>query len=153
MKIVKIMRGLPGSGKSYWSSLFSLEKSTPASICSADKFQMDDGKYNFKPERAGLAHFKCFTQFVNDLEVGYNRIVVDNTNTDPVEIAPYYKMAEFHYYDVEIIWMNTPLEICLARQTHGVPITTMCNMFWNLKKELPRFWKVREIPFEKSNQG
>jgi hypothetical protein len=108
---------------------------------------MTDGRYDFKPERAREAHLKCFTDFINALEVGQPLVMVDNTNTDPVEIAPYYKMAEFYYYDVEIVWFKTPLEVCWHRQTHNVPIGTMCNMAANLRKELPRFWNVREVPY------
>jgi predicted kinase len=141
MKLVKILRGLPGSGKTHYTDLFRPTRV----VCSADHHQVDDGVYNFKPERARDAHRLCFTDFINALEIGQPLIIVDNTNTDPVEIAPYYKMAEHYYYDVEIVWFKTPLEVCMARQTHGVPISTMCNMYWNLKKELPRWWIVTEI--------
>ncbi len=141
--LVKIMRGLPGSGKTHYVNTSSGWHR--AALVSADNFQLTDGKYDFKPERAREAHKKCFAFFLKSLENRLERIYVDNTNTDPVEIAPYYKMAEHFDYRVEILWMKTPLEVCLARQTHNVPISTMCNMYWNLQKPLPKFWEVVEI--------
>lgn len=72
-------------------------------------------------------------------------IVVDNTNTDPVEIAPYYKMAEYHDYEAEVITILVPIEVCVQRQTHGVPFSTLVRMAMNMEKRLPGFWNTRSI--------
>ncbi len=49
-QLVVIMRGTPGSGKSYLAGLVhktALEHGYSSVICSADDFFMVDGKYNF----------------------------------------------------------------------------------------------------------
>jgi predicted kinase len=137
---VKIMRGLPGSGKTHWAS-----SQDGACIVSADNYHMEDGKYSYKMQNAAHAHRMCFGDFIIKVENKFPLIIVDNTNTSAIEIAPYYRFAEVFHYDVEILHVNTPFEICLARQTHGVPMTTMLHMWKNLTFPLPLHWRMADI--------
>ena len=51
-KILIIMRGCPGSGKSYLASKLS----RGGAVLAADDFWMDNGEYKFDPERINEAH-------------------------------------------------------------------------------------------------
>ena len=49
-RILIIVRGLPGSGKSTFAELLG------DIICTTDDFHMKDGKYCWTAEKAGAAH-------------------------------------------------------------------------------------------------
>lgn len=73
-------------------------------------------------------------------------IVVDNTNLSAWEISPYLNLALAYNHDVQILRVNTPLEICLERQTHGVPRKKMEEMLrrFNRKNVMP-WWPIKEM--------
>ena len=49
-KVLIIVRGIPGCGKSTFAELLG------SAICTADDFHMKDGEYKWIQERVGLAH-------------------------------------------------------------------------------------------------
>lgn len=161
MKVV-IMSGLPGSGKDYW-----LDHNLPYDaeefdivVCSADHFFMIDGEYKFDMTKLGEAHKACFAKF---LETGSrwkkeenHRInsnipqvlAVSNTNLTAWEISPYMALANYWGADVEIVRLECPIEVCAARNSHGVPLKQIERMANNLKyNQLPKYWKVTKIPY------
>lgn len=88
------MQGVSGAGKSTLARKLVRTVSSRgayAQIVSADDFFCDSsGAYNFDPAKLGEAHDACFRKFLKFLM--YERtelIVVDNTNTQAVQIAPY----------------------------------------------------------------
>lgn len=142
--VVKILRGLPGSGKSYWAREYALQHPKTL-IVSADYYRIQpDGRYQFNASRVREAHDFCLRRFwtlmwEGELDVP---VIVDNTNISAWEIAPYYRLAEISNREVEIVTFATPLKTCLERQTHGVPEVTMGMMAQRLATEvLPFFWK------------
>ena len=59
-KVMFIMRGLPGSGKSTIANQIKQVYGDLALICSADDFRItDQGEYARKCEEYGTAHLKC----------------------------------------------------------------------------------------------
>lgn len=144
---IKIMRGLPGAGKSFYVDALKMDEMKPF-VCSADFTHYVGQVYHYQAKNATLAHKKCFFDFISGCQLGKPLIIVDNTNTDPVEIAPYVKVGEHYDYDVEILWIKTPIEVAIQRQRHGVPFQTMIHFAQNLMKPLPGFWTVREIKLE-----
>ena len=169
--IVRIMRGLPGSGKSYFGEhvlpgIVGLE----ATIVSADHFFMKDGVYSFNPKQLAIAHKVCRQKFLQALldardaqdvvngTTGESEpealIVVDNTNTMPTEIAFYYDLATLFTKDVEILTIEPPsimerkdwLKQCFEKNQHGVPMKSIEAMADRMKKhKLPWYWKEKMV--------
>ncbi len=141
---VVILRGCSGSGKSTY-----IQKNFPnAYICSADHFFTgNDGIYRFDPMLLGEAHRYCYRKFllaITDKELSRPKIiVVDNTNTQIFEFYGYVQLAWAYNIPVEIIRMNTPIDIAAARNLHGVPfkkVKSMQDRFQNI----PSFWGIGE---------
>lgn len=139
---VIILRGLPGCGKSTFTK--TLDKPF---ICSADDFFMVNGVYVFDPSRIGDAHANCFYRYIMALHERYqNPIVVDNTNCTAVEIAPYALAASaFGVADLKVITIDTPMDVCLKRNVHGVPSKVLVSMADEMKQPLPPWWTQRVI--------
>jgi predicted kinase len=131
-KILTLVRGLPGSGKSTFANLITNE----FSICEADLFFYDkEGNYNFDANKLSAAHNWCREQVeirMKDNEVNpqfYPEIVVSNTFTKEWEMAEYFDLAKKYGYKVfTIIVENRHGGV----NQHGVPaekIEQMKNRF------------------------
>ncbi len=147
---VVVLRGLPGSGKSTHARRLAQEAvdaDLRAEIVSADIFFERDGAYRFDPAQIGEAHASCLRAFMDHAECcGLALIVVDNTNTTAWECSPYVAVGLARGYDVEIVTISASVEVCLERQTHGVPPHVLREMARTLREErLPPFWKQRTV--------
>jgi predicted kinase len=127
-KILTLVRGLPGSGKSTFANFVWNEYA----ICEADKFFYDkEGNYNFDATKIKLAHVWCFNQVRTRMEDNklnpqfYPEIVVSNTFTQEWEMEKYYELAEEYGYKVfSIIVENRHGGI----NQHGVPAEKLEQM-------------------------
>ena len=143
---VIILRGLPGSGKSRFRTEFMERHSNDAGYCSADDFHYDEhGVYRFNPANAGAAHAACFRKYIGMLEDGITNILVDNTNTSAVEIAPYILGANAWHATVDIFQFDCTLETSMARNVHAVPENIIKTMFSRLKEPLPSWWPKVQV--------
>jgi len=138
---VIILRGVSGSGK----STYTRTHHPAALVCSADDFFIgEDGVYRFDGTRIKDAHKWCMRKFVDALrgmDSSQDReIVVDNTHTMLWEFSGYVQVAEAHGYEVEIVRMDTPVDVAAARNTHGVPLKAVQGMADRFQKVLP-WWK------------
>lgn len=164
MKVV-ILRGIPGSGKSTLAKKLVADAlkadSCFAKICSADNFFVDaDGVYRFDARKLGEAHGACLRKFTNHLEWcclddKKDLIVVDNTNTTAMEMAPYAALALAFGAELEVITVNCDPSIAAARNTHGVPADKVRAMFDRLNgATLPKQWahSIYSPPDDRSNK-
>ena len=94
-KILYIVRGLPGSGKSTFA------KQLTSNVFEADHYFYDnDGNYNFIPSEIKNAHKEC-NQFVKyAMESSIEKIAVSNTFTQEWEMEPYFELAKKYGYKV-----------------------------------------------------
>jgi predicted kinase len=128
MRKLIIMRGLPGSGKSFLAKQEYVKNSKlglSCVICSTDAFWLINESYTFKPEYLGIAHQWNQGQVAYAMFQNTEVIIVDNTNTTFKEMAPYLELAASFGYRVELMepvtpWAHDPVE-CARRNTHGVP--------------------------------
>ena len=141
MKNVIILQGLPGAGKSYFVNSFK-EKTI---VCSADDYFYKSGKYIFEPSKLSEAHRACFRKFIDAIQ--YNgTVIVDNTNTTAIEIAPYVLGGEAYGCTVEIIRILCDPEKAFARNIHNVPEHAIYAMNDRIMKfNCPPWWKVTTI--------
>ena len=99
-KILYIVRGIPGSGKSTFA------KTLGGTHIEADQYFVDvDGNYNFDGGKIKLAHEYCRAQTeawmrTDGTQVNVDRIVVSNTFTQEWEIKPYFELAKVYGYKV-----------------------------------------------------
>ena len=111
-KILYIVRGIPGSGKSTFAKTLGGEH------YEADMFFIKDSEYKFDGSKIKLAHNWCMIQTQKAMADDEPKIVVSNTFTQEWEMETYFKLAEENGYKVfTIIVENRHGEI----NQHGVP--------------------------------
>lgn len=153
MRKVIIMSGVSGSGKStYMQKLFEeVGEGIVFAEVSADHFFKKDGVYNFDASKLSEAHGECFNDFITHMRHLCELVVVDNTNTTDVEIAPYILGAQAFGYEAEIVTLVRPTGMdpndyyraCHARNSHGVSEVGVKQQFSRiLNRKLPPWWKV-----------
>jgi predicted kinase len=127
-KMLYIVRGIPGSGKSTFAKNLVGEKD----YChkEADMFFVDrDGNYNFEPSKIKDAHQWCQEEMDFLMRLEHSPVVVSNTFTQEWELQPYYELAiKYGYYVTSIIVENRHGGV----NQHGVPedkIELMRNRF------------------------
>lgn len=148
---VKIMSGLPGCGKTTLANHLEskINSGKRVVICCADDYHMVNGVYCFDRSKAGVAHDQCYRQFLLALQDEVELLVVDNTNTSVLEIAPYYRPPQAFGHDVEIIRFVVDPLLAHKRNTHGVPLRTIMEMHVRMNEALPSFWNVNYVPVVK----
>ena len=98
-KVLYIVRGIPGSGKSTFA------KSLGGTHFEADMFFMKDGEYKFDMFKLKEAHKWCqdsvnTAMILNTTAALNETIVVSNTFTQEWEMKPYFDLAKEHGYTV-----------------------------------------------------
>lgn len=117
--ILRIIRGLPGSGKSTFSSKF------PGFHIEADMFHIRNGEYNWTKEKSGDAHAWCIRQTRNALRQGFD-VTVSNTFINKGELRKYFLMAKRYNCKLEIYAMHSSYG-----SIHNVPQSTLDHMAKN----------------------
>ena len=120
-KVLTLVRGLPGSGKSTFANFVWND----SAICAAEKvFSDKEGNYNFDASKLKQAHEWCKNEVetrMKDNEANpqyYPEIVVSNTFTQEWEMEAYYELAKkYDYLVISIIVENRHG----GKNVHGVP--------------------------------
>ncbi|XP_058809583.1 uncharacterized protein LOC131674775 [Phymastichus coffea] len=140
-KILIILRGCPGSGKTYLAQSIvnhTMHGDFQSHIFSADHYlsRINGGVYAFDPSKLHDAHADCQSKVANAVRLGISPIIVDNTNTQAWEMKPYALMGVDNGYIIETLEPDTPwahdISELAKRNQHGVPklkIKLMINRF------------------------
>lgn len=122
IKMIVLMRGLPGSGKSVLADYLRVHYE--GHIVSADNFFVKSGYYVFDPNQLGYAHEWCQKRAEDWASIKSKLIIVDNTNIEDWEMMPYARIAERHGYrlvfaEPKTPWKYTPSTLA-KKNSHGV---------------------------------
>ena len=112
-KVLYIVRGIPGSGKSTFA------KTLGGQHYEEDMYFINEnGEYNFDVTKIKDAHKWCQSFVETNMVLEYPKIVVSNTFTQEWEMEPYFKLAkEYGYKTFSIVVENRHG----GTNEHGVP--------------------------------
>lgn len=132
-RVVYMMVGIPGSGKSTW---VQKHRKDAWVIISPDSILESQYNYDWTPDRASEAWAKSYQRFGGGLLDGHT-MVWDATFTLPIMRTAVLNIAKGAGYRVEAIFCDTPLEVCIYRnqQRHRepVPLKTIHRMAEHLQ--------------------
>ena len=119
-KVMFIIRGLPGSGKTHLANEIC-KIFTDSVLCSADNFRPPDVTYPYPKDILASSHRHCQNAVEKSAKDGVAVIVVDNSNLRLWEVNPYLSIALEHDYTEVVIepdtkWKWNPIELA-ARST------------------------------------
>jgi 2'-5' RNA ligase/predicted kinase len=136
-RLAIIMRGIPGAGK----TTYLQEYYPDAEIVSADDFHTRHGVYQFRADKAWLAHKLCYDNYVALLEAGMPTVAVDNTNITKSEVSRYRQAAiQRGYQPLVITVLETP-EKAFHAGIHNVPREKVYEMARKLDRtRIPEDW-------------
>lgn len=143
MPQVVLLSGVPGSGKSTYTRALQGR----VVVCSADHWFERSGSYQFAPHELPQAHGACLRRFTEALQANdCDVLVVDNTNTSVVELAPYYALAAAYGAPVRLVTVTCDPTVAHSRNTHGVPLVGVQRMAEAIRNRLlPPFWEVEQV--------
>ncbi|XP_037506362.1 uncharacterized protein LOC119382640 isoform X2 [Rhipicephalus sanguineus] len=126
--VLVLMRGLPGSGKTFLAQKICGR----GVVLSADHFFCQGGKYNFDKSRLSEAHEWNKRRAKKFIQEGRSPIIIDNTNVEMWEMMPYVALALRAKYHVCVLEPDTPWKFdarqLTQKNTHGVPRRTIDSM-------------------------
>lgn len=139
MRHLLILRGISGAGKSTFVK--KVQTRFPSLVhASADFVHLDGaGVYRFDPSKLSEGHNHCFRTAVEAMQRLENMVVVDNTNTQTWEMAPYILAGQAYGYKIHLIRLTVAVDVAAKRNVHGVPFHSICKMAERFQPPLP-FW-------------
>ncbi|XP_042635004.1 NEDD4-binding protein 2-like 2 isoform X2 [Catharus ustulatus] len=130
-KLLLILRGLPGSGKSTLSRIL-LGQSCDGVVLSTDDYFRQQYGYTYNAAQLGDAHEWNRKRAKQAMEQGKSPVIIDNTNTQAWEMKPYVEVALEKGYRVEFhepnTWWKFDPEELEKRNKHGVTREKIAQM-------------------------
>ncbi|XP_075975044.1 uncharacterized protein LOC142975840 [Anticarsia gemmatalis] len=137
-RIMIIMRGAPGSGKSYLAKrlvemlIGSKPDKSNNHIFSTDDYFMYRRQYHFDKNQLHFAHAWNFDRVKQMVSQGVSPVIVDNTNTEIWEMQPYAIEAVRNGYIIELVEPHTPwarkANQLSKKNVHRVPLANIKRM-------------------------
>ncbi|XP_058048604.1 NEDD4-binding protein 2 isoform X2 [Ahaetulla prasina] len=122
--VLVLLRGLPGSGKSYLARVLLEDNPCGIILSTDDYFYQKNGQYQFDADSLADAHEWNWKRAKEAFEKRITPIIIDNTNTQAWEMKPYIALSQQHKYKVifrepDTWWKFKPKEL-ERRNVHGV---------------------------------
>ncbi|GIU52733.1 hypothetical protein TUM4249_24230 [Shewanella sp. KT0246] len=139
-KLAIIMRGLPGSGKSFWVNNYLKQLGIEQALhvkqhgyFSTDSYFEKQGKYQFNSKMLSQYHQANLTAFINAMANNEPLVICDNTNVAKWEYMAYEAAAKSLGYQVRVVLIGEPKdykhqELCVERNSHQVPLSQIKRM-------------------------
>jgi predicted kinase len=123
-KILIILRGLPGSGKSTVADILSENGKYP--ICCADDWYVKEyGYYKWNFSDIGKAHKYSKELCEKSMKKSIRKIIIANTNITEKDYKPYVEMASTYNYKVFSLVVEN---LHGHKSVHNVPDETLEKM-------------------------
>lgn len=145
VRLMIMLRGPPGSGKSYLAKKLLSEAGIDQPrhknhVFSSDDFFIQNNVYVFDPNLLSQAHMFNQRNVLAATRKHVSPIIVDNTNTQAWEMRVYADLAVSAGYDLEIVepsnwWLFKESELS-KRNVHGVPKAKIRNMIERYEKHI-----------------
>lgn len=138
MKELVIMRGLPGSGKSFLANKYAKQRG--GIVFSHDDYMGVGEKFKWDEDSSIEAHHANQIAVRNAFRQNVPLVIVDSCNLKPFLANPYVKMAKYYGYSHMTLmpatgWAQDPSE-CAKRNVHNVPFSVVQQMYSTLR-EIP----------------
>ena len=125
-----LMRGLPGSGKSYLAK--GMAGNHGLIFSTMDWFINHHGEFEFFPGLLGKYEMKTISLVEEAAALLPPLIIVDNNNLQYSDMNPYVEIAKHHSYSVSTMIPHTPwawnVEECSGRNIHNFTAITIREM-------------------------
>ena len=141
--VMILLRGIPGSGKTTLANKIR-KKHLLTFICSADRYFMRNGSYQFDASKLHLAHKLCqedadwYSEYLAMQDILSRRgiVIIDNTNIRNEHCQVYKDIAAKHNMRyVEIKLNKIGAFDAYLRCVHNVPMNTILRMEEELAKQ------------------
>ena len=120
-RVLLIIRGLPGSGKSFIANKLHADKTS--NWFEADFYFSKDGDYRFDSTNLDIAHRECYDGVERAMRNGVKRIIMSNTSITRKEYMKYIHLAQSYSYAVQVCDVYGDFG-----SVHRVPEKTMGRM-------------------------
>ena len=104
-RILILIRGLPGSGKSSFAKVISEDGRYPVFEID-DYFTDSEGNYSFRYEENHIAYKQCIENVVTAMQSLCPKIIVANTFTMEWELEPYLQLGKESNYRTYVMVME-----------------------------------------------
>ena len=122
-KILMILRGASGSGKSSLANFLVNNSKADAAYYEADLFMENaQGQYEFKPEKLGYCHNKCVAAVESSMVSELPLIIISNTSTKERDFKAYIELATKYGYKVTSLVVENRHG---NKDSHNVPEETL----------------------------
>uniref|UniRef100_F1KV99 NEDD4-binding protein n=1 Tax=Ascaris suum TaxID=6253 RepID=F1KV99_ASCSU len=122
--VLLLMRGVPGSGKSYLAR--ELLAGTNGVVHSTDNYFVENGVYTFDANKLQEFHLRNLKEAKNAMSNGIKPIIIDNTNIYARHMQAYITQAVKFLYEVYFVEPQTEWKMkaaeCARRNTHSIAV-------------------------------
>lgn len=138
-----LMRGVPGSGKSYLAqqivdmTIGASPNNYKTHILTTDDYFMVRGQYQYEKYKLSEAHAWNQTRARNACVAGLSPVIIDNTNIELWEMEPYLREGVRNGYIIQVVEPKTPwakkAHQLAKKNVHNVPIANIRKMLDNYR--------------------
>jgi len=98
------------------------------------------------PGSGKKAHGECIKNFIACIDSKeIDVLIVDNTNTSDIEMAPYVAIAAAHGVAVDLVTLLVSPSVAHQRNLHGVSLGACSAMDRRIRaRQLPPFWDITQ---------